>query len=114
MLPVVYFAAAGASLFGGIGSGWYFWERGKQTAAAKLRQEDLREIKELLTRELDLQDLRDEAERRGVDPEAVVRGYESLKQEQPDLGQLAEHLSRFLRELESGKDPDRNQLPPSE
>ena len=104
MLPVFYFAAAGASLLGGAGSSWYLWDRGKQAAARELAKEDLRNVEELLRQEINLQALRDEAMRRGVDPDAVLRGYEDLKRRQPDLQQLAEQFNQFMGELESGDD----------
>ena len=67
-------------------------------------------MEELLRQEINLQALRGEAMRRGVDPDAVLRGYEDLKRRQPDLQQLAEQFNQFMGELESGDDWNRAQL----
>jgi len=43
---------------------------------------------EILKKEIELQDLRDEALRRGIDPALVVRGYEELIEGTVTVGEL--------------------------
>lgn len=93
-LPVLFFAAAGAAAAGGLGSGIYFWQRGQQEAAKKLQEEDQEAIKESLEREISLQDLRDEALQKGLDPDEVERGYKALRDGQLSLDQALEMVTK--------------------
>jgi hypothetical protein len=73
-MPIFLFIAAGALIAGGI-------ETLDQAKKAKARDDARRKQEfeaEVLKREINLQDLRDEARKRGLDPEAVVSGYCSL------------------------------------
>lgn len=74
LLPLFFFAAAGASVAGGIGSGWYLWKRGQQEVARRLLEEDAQNVDEAIRREIDRAKLREEARAAGVDPEEVERG----------------------------------------
>lgn len=73
-MPIFLFIAAAALIAGGI-------ETLDQAKKAKARDDARRKQEfeaEVLQREINIQDLRDEARKRGLDPEAVVTGYRSL------------------------------------
>ena len=90
-MPIFLFIAAAALIAGGI-------ETLDQAKKAKARDDARRKQEfeaEVLQREINIQDLRDEARKRGLDPEAVVDGYRSLAN-----GSLS--VDEVLRALELG------------
>lgn len=76
---ILYFLAAGAASIGGPAIGAVLYNRGKQEAAAHHREADIAALKRLLQSEIDLQEMRAQATRAGVDPDAVERGYYELR-----------------------------------
>lgn len=90
-MPIFLFIAAAALIAGGI-------ETLDQAKKAKAREDARRRQEfeaEVLQREIDLQDLREEARKRGLDPEEVVAGYRNLAN-----GNLS--IDEVLRALELG------------
>jgi glycine/D-amino acid oxidase-like deaminating enzyme len=90
-MPIFLFIAAAALIAGGVET-LDLAKKSKARQDARRKQEFEAEI---LQREIDLQQLRDEARRRGLDPEAVVAGYRSLAD-----GTLS--VEEVLRALELG------------
>ena len=76
---ILYFLAAGAASIGGTAIGAVLYQRGQQEAAAYEREREIATLKRLLESEIDLQDVRAQAARAGVDPDAVERGYRELR-----------------------------------
>lgn len=74
-MPVVLLMLAGAMLFGG--AGLYDQARQEQARAEALRRQTFEA--DILAGALRLEDLRDEARRRGLDPDLVQAGYEALQ-----------------------------------
>lgn len=91
-MPVIFlFMAAGALIAGGI-------ETLDQAKKAKARQEAKRRQEaeaEILMRAIDLEELRQAARAKGLDPDAVVAGYLALNN-----GELT--VEQVLRALELG------------
>lgn len=90
-MPIFLFMAAAALIAGGIET-LDMAKKAKAREEARQRQEDEAEI---LRRAIDLDDLRQEARRRGLDPEAVVAGYLAL-----NTGELS--VETVLRALDLG------------
>lgn len=74
-MPIFLFALAGAMLFGGVGV-FSFAQQESARDEARRRQDF---EADLLAGAIKLEDLRDEARRRGIDPDAVVSGYQALR-----------------------------------
>lgn len=85
---ILYFAAAGAAAVGGPAIGAALYRRGQQEAAANERERDMAHLKRLLQSEIDMQNLREQASRVGVDPDAVERGYRELRDGHVSLDQV--------------------------
>lgn len=60
---------------------------------------------EMLAMEIDLQDLRDEAQRRGIDPVVVMRGYDELRKGNITVDKLEKLISSLIP-IEDGQDDD--------
>lgn len=89
VLPVIFFAAAGALAGGGLGGGWYFWQRGVQESARIQGDRDADNIRRALVAQTDLASVKRDARAAGVDVEAAIAGYEALKAGQLTPGELA-------------------------
>lgn len=76
---LLYFPAASALSIGGPAAGVVLYRRGKQAAAVDQKLRDDAAERRLLKSEIALQEIRAEAARAGVDPDAVVRGYHQLR-----------------------------------
>ena len=92
--PLLFYAAAGAFIAGGIGGGSYIWQRGQQEAAKRLQHEDADAAKEALRDAIDLADLRRQAQAAGLDPDDVVAGYQGLRDSQVSPDDVLEMLNR--------------------
>jgi|SRR6185312_13888259 hypothetical protein len=92
--PLLFYAAAGALILGGIGGGRYFWQRGQQEAAKRLQHEDADAAKEALRDAIDIADLRRQAQAVGLDPDEVVAGYQGLRDSQVSPDDVLEMLNR--------------------
>lgn len=96
--PLLFYAAAGAliggGISGGIGGGWYLWQRGQQEAAKRLQREDAEAAKEALRDAIDLADLRSQAQAAGLDPDEVVAGYKRLRDSQVSPDDVLKMLNR--------------------
>jgi hypothetical protein len=77
--PVVYYAVAGVLIAGAPPAGIYLARQGQRESARRLQAKDFEIKNEALTAEKDLAELRKEAIQAGVDPDAVVAGYEALR-----------------------------------
>lgn len=92
---ILYFLAAGAVGMGGPAIGAVLYKRGQQEAAAFEREREIALLKRLLRSEIDLQDLREQATRAGVDPDAVERGYLELRDGRISLDQVAARIDSW-------------------
>jgi len=90
-MPIFLFAAAAALIAGGIGT-LDSAKKAKAREEARQRQQDEAEI---LRRAVDLEDLKAEARRKGLDPQTVVDGYLAMNRGELSLGAV-------LRALELG------------
>lgn len=95
-LPIVVaFAAAGAIAGTGLGTaagGVYMWRRTKQEEATRSREADLDAISRLLSAEMDLADLKRQAEEVGVDVQAVEAGYKAYKDSHDEILKIASQI----------------------
>lgn len=95
--PILFFAAAGALIGGGVGvagGGWYMWQRGQQEAAKRLQYEDAMAAKEALEVEIEIAALRRKAKKAGLDPDQVVAGYQHLRDGQASPVQVLKAIGR--------------------
>ena len=92
--PLLFYAAAGALIWGGIGGGRYFLQRGHHETAKRLQHEDADAAKEALRDAIDLADLRRQAQAAGLDPDEVVAGYQGLRDSPVSPEDLLEMLNR--------------------
>lgn len=82
--PLLYYLAAGV-LAAGTPAAIYVAQQGRREAARRLQAKDFEVKKEALTQEKDLAVLREAAIDAGVDPDAVIAGYEALRDGQVTL-----------------------------
>jgi hypothetical protein len=94
---ILYFLAAGAVSIGGPAIGVALYNRGQQEAAASEGECEIATLKRLLQSQIDLQDLRAQAQRAGVDPDAVARGYYELRGGHITLDQVAARIDAWSR-----------------
>ena len=92
---ILYFLAAGAASIGGPAIGAALYSRGQQEAAAHQREREIATLKRLLQSEIDLQDVRAQATRAGVDPDDVERGYYELRDGHITLEQVASRIDSW-------------------
>ncbi|MCW2935863.1 MAG: hypothetical protein JWM19_6825 [Actinomycetia bacterium] len=92
--PLLFYAAAGALAAGGVGGGWYFWQRGQQEATKQLQRRDAEGAKQALREAIDLADLRRQAQEAGLDPDVVIAGYKTLRDSQVSPEDVLERLRR--------------------
>lgn len=78
-VPILLFAAAGALAGGGLGGSVYLWKKGAQIAADDERRKDIEHAKNLIHKQTELAEVRKAAEAAGVDPDAVLSGYEAIR-----------------------------------
>lgn len=92
---ILYFLAAGAASVGGPAIGAALYRRGQQDAAAYEGQREIANLKRLLQSEIDLHDLRAQAMRAGIDPDAVERGYRELRDGRVTVEQVAARVDSW-------------------
>lgn len=92
--PILFYAAAGALVGGGVGGGRYVWQRGRQEAAKQLQRHDAETAKQALREAIDLADLRRQAQEKGLDPDEVIAGYKALRDSQVSPEDVLEKLRR--------------------
>ena len=84
-LVIGLYAAAGALAGAGVGGASILVRRARQEGALDTASQDNENLRALLRQEIDLAELKAQAEELGVDVEAVIRGYERLKSDAPSL-----------------------------
>ena len=95
-IPILYYAAAGATTVGGIAAGVLLVRRGQQEAAIQLQKRDSAAIAQALREEIDLESLRAEVRAAGVDPEVVEQGYYNLRDGVVSLAQVETRIGRLI------------------
>ena len=78
-VPIVLYAAAGALLLGGAAGGRYLVELSNDERAVRRMQRQWRHEAELVREALALKDVRDEAERRGLDLDDLYARLETSR-----------------------------------
>ena len=104
-IPIIIglYAAAGALAGASAGGAHILVRRAKQETALETATQDNRNIRELLSQQIDLAELRHQAAGLGVDVEAVIRGYERLQSSAPSLEGLLKELEDHGVEVPSNQ-----------
>ena len=92
---ILYYLAAGAATVGGPAIGAVLYKRGQQEAAVHERESEIAILRRLLQSEIDLQELRAQASRAGVDPEAVEKGYLELRDGRITIEQVTARIDAW-------------------
>jgi hypothetical protein len=103
--PVALYAAAGALAAGGVGGGSLLLQKAQREAAKDIYQTDQKAVREVLEGEIQLEELRERAREKGIDPDGVEHGYHAVKNDQIGFEEVLEVLGTGA----SGKKPSNSQ-----
>ena len=78
-LAIALYVAAAAAAVGGPWVGKTLFDRAQQERASATLRRDREHVKEALHDEIELAELRKQAEANGVDPDLVEQGYQALR-----------------------------------